>query len=240
MMKKLTAPLICALGILLVVLCSGCVAPPEEKPVKPVDLYDPNQFPQGTPTGPGYVTEATPFETRVPQTQGYHTLLPTTAIPEDQVCVIWFSGSLNMTFEANKTAKSFDLKNPPLYINFTITKPFNVTGERTTSSKYTENRPETTKYSYYSPYSYLEITVRDRTTGTIYTQDGFGKTYGTALNKTIQVMKPGDLLIEIAGNNVTPAIGIWAKPFGNLNDPINLSTMECNTQDYVKRLNRYI
>ena len=127
-----------------------------------------------------------------------------------------------------------------MYINYSITKPFNVTGSKVTSSRSTTNVEVTQTYSYYSPYSYLEFVVRNPSTGEIYTQDGFGKDHGTSLNKTIQISKTGNLLIEVSAFNVTPSIGYWIKPSGNFeNSSINFTQMQCLSQADVKKLNNY-
>jgi len=236
-MKIIQFRIICIAGLIALLTVAGCVAPPEASTTGPVDLYDPNQFSQVTATGsdPGLLAQATPFQTTAVPTQGYSVIETSTPIPEDMVCLIFFS-DYAWTLESNRTAKNFNLLNPPMYINYSIKKPFNVTGTRIITEKGTE---KTVKYSYYSPYAFLEITVRDPVTGEIFQQDGFGKDYGSMTNKTIQITKPGNLLIEIGGNNVTPSVGFWVKPVGNINDPaVNVSTLECRSQDYVKRLNQ--
>jgi hypothetical protein len=229
--------IICMVSLVALLAVSGCVAPPEASTTGPVDLYDPNQFAQVTAGGsdPGLLAQATPFQTTAVQTQGYSVIEPPTQIPEDMVCLIFFS-DYAWTLESNRTAKNFNLLNPPMYINYSITEPFNVTGTKIVTEK---GKEKTVKYSYYSPYAFLEITVRDPVTGEIFQQDGFGKDYGSMTNKTIQITKPGNLLIEIGGNNVTPSVGFWVKPVGNINDPaVNVSALECRSQDYVKRLHQ--
>ena len=182
-------------------------------------------------TTPALVTEATFY----PTPTGTPTLYPVqpvfTPIPEDLVCLIYLV-NLNMTFNVNSSAMSFDLKNPPMYINYSIVNPYNITGTKIS------DEGDTIPYAYFSPNSYFEITVRNQTTGTIYTQDGFGTSYDQNLNKTIQINNAGQLLIEMMGFNVTPTVGIWVKPSQNINGTINLSQNECETQAYVKRLNQ--
>lgn len=241
-MKNILLQIITGVCILSVLLISGCVAPPTETaPSGPTDLYDPNQFATGvTPSGqnPGLLATATPFQTTGTPTLAYNVLKAETPIPEDMVCLIDIA-KVSATLESNRTAKTFDLKNPPMYINYTIIKQYNVTGTRISTSKTGTKIEVTTTYTYFNPLAYLDITVRDPTTGEIFQQDGFGKGYGSMTNKTIQIKKSGNLLIEISAFNTTPGIGFWVKPSGNLNsDIINISSLECRTQDYVKRLNQ--
>jgi hypothetical protein len=238
-MNKILTQMICGILLVSILVVSGCVAPPQEtKSGGSLNSNNPDQIATATTSQSlKILTDVTPFQTQAEPTLGYNTLINPTPIPEDQVCLINFT-TLNSTFQVEKFAKRFDLKNPPMYINYSINKPFNVTGKRIVTSKYSGVKDEVS-YSYLSPYSYLEIAVRNPTTGDIYLQDGFGKKYGTSLNKTIQITKSGDLLIEISGFNVTPSIGIWVKPSENFgNDSINVSKMECHSQEYVKRLNQ--
>jgi len=235
-MKIIPQKIVCLACSLLLVLVAGCVAPPEETISGPVDLYDPNQFASTTTASPdtAVLVEATPFQTTAIPTLAYSNIQQATPIPEDMVCLIFFK-EYDWAFESNKTAKNINLVNPPLYINYTIKKPFNVTGTKIFTDK--SGKDQTIQTSYYSPYAYLEFSIRDPVTGEIFQQDGFGKGYGTMTNKTIQVTKPGNLLIEIGGNNVTPSLGIWVKPAGNIDEAlVNVSNLECWPQDSVKRL----
>ena len=229
------------LSIILILGTAGCVAPPKEivKPAAGETGGDSGQnIASETTVTPQIVAEATLYQTVPTPTMGYSEFVPPTPIPEDQVCLVDLS-SFNWTFESNATAKKFDLKNPPLYINYSITKPFNVSGTKVYFNPDTPDKKTiTVPYTYYSPYAYLDITVRDAISGNIYVEDGFSIKYGQKLNKTIRVQNPGDLLIEIRGNNVTPTVGIWAKPIGNLNSSINFSQLECRSQEYVKMLNQ--
>ena len=88
---------------------------------------------------------------------------------------------------------------------------------------------ETLTYSDYAPYSWFEITVRNKNTGEVYLQDGFGreKGYGIIPNATLKVLKRDDMLIEFHGNNITATSSIWVKPVGNVDNPENNTYAEC-------------
>jgi hypothetical protein len=239
-MTKISVHVIFTVCLFLILAATGCVAPPKEAASSgTTDLYNPDQL--ATPTtadNANMLVEATPFQTQVPTQLQYSVIPNPTPIPEDQVCLVDFT-DYNMTLEPNRSAKRFDLKNPPMYVNYSIHKPFNITTKRVVDSKSGAKKEETVTSDYYSPYAYLEFTFRNPTTGEIFSQDGFGKTYGYSLNKTIQFSKTGDLLIEINGFNVTPSVGFWIKPYGNFeNTSINFTARECRSQDYVKRLNQ--
>jgi hypothetical protein len=219
--------------IIIILICTiaGCVAPPKESPVSQTSSGTPygssspsgNPVVSATPTpSVNYLTDATPFQTPVTPTLGFHTWVPTPTISEDQICLIYFT-KLNATFAVTKTAKSFDLKNPPMYINYSIIDPYYSTGTRQSRS----STVGSVSFKELNPVAYLEITARNRTSGEIYTRDGFGKGYGQYLNKTIKITKPDDLLIEIGGYNVTSTIGIWAKPIGNFGENETFTKTEC-------------
>jgi hypothetical protein len=242
-MKTIFLRLFCAACLVAVLAASGCVAPPVEKTPSAGTSSANNPAGPGsaetTPGNTGILADATPFQVTGTPTMAYSRLVEATPIPEDMVCLVDFT-QFDASLEVNKSAKKFDLKNPPMYINYTITKPFNVTGTRVVKSRSGTNEEITQTYSYYSPYSYLEIVARNPATGEIYTQDGFGKGYGTSLNKTIQISKTGNLLIEINAYNVTPTIGFWVKPSGNFeNSTVDFSTRECLSQAVIKKLNHY-
>ncbi len=235
-----------ASGVVIIVLLvlSGCVAPQKDVTPPAGTVPASGSSPGGNagqatpvPTTPGLVSEATLFQTQTIPPTVYGTIPPTTSIPEDKVCLVSLE-KLNMTFEVSSSAKSFDLRNPPLYINYSIVNPFMATGTKISKSRYSNKAEIEAQYSYYSPYSYFEITVRNPKSGEIYIQDGFGTRYDTTLNKTIQVNKPGELLIEMKGYNVTPVVGIWVKPLQNINASADLSHNECQSQAYVKKFNQ--
>jgi hypothetical protein len=240
-MRKIIFQIVCVVYLLLVLAASGCVAPPtENKSATSGKTGVKNSAGHGasgnTSENPGILAEATQFQVDTTSALGYHEIVAATPLPDDIVCLVEFA-KFNATFRANNTAKRFDLKNPPMYISYNITKPFNVTGTR---QRKIEGKLVNETYQYYNPYSYLEFTIRNPINGEIYNQDGFSTKYGTNLNKTIQISKTGDLLIEVNANNLTPFIGYWIKPSGNFeNTSIDFTTMKCLPQANVKKLNNY-
>jgi len=227
-------------GLIIIVLLfsvlSGCITPPKETPVSTIiderssQYQTPADTPsvviQPTPQTGSYLTPATPFPTRttIPPSYSYPLTQPTPD-PRDRVCRI-YTVNFDTTTEIKKIAEQFNLKNPPMYINYSITDVAYVSGTRGVIKKYSD-QSESGSYKYVDPIAYLEITVRNRTTGTIYTQDGFGKGYEQYMKKTIKVWKPDDMLIEIGGYKLAGVITIWVKPVGNFeNDTVSPGT-EC-------------
>jgi hypothetical protein len=138
-----------------------------------------------------------------------------TPIPQDMTCSIF---SKNAAYAYNGTAFSFNQKNPPMFINYTVI-PKNVTVNKVYTDSNTK-QTVTKTFSDYSPSSWLEVTVRNNATKEIVLQDGFGaaKGYPTYLSRTLKVLKNGDLYVEIRGNDVTASVTIWVKPHGNFDE----------------------
>jgi hypothetical protein len=231
-MKKISAHMIFGIAIILALMATGCIAPPKGTTPAPVSSNNlvrasvsgtNNSTP--VPTTQSYVTEATPFETTVlPIPAQVHALPSVTQNPEDIVCLISFT---THTYSYNKTAFTFNLTNPPMYINYTIINPRILTGTKTIPMHSSEN-VDTVPFSYFDPTSWFEITVRNKTTGAILLQEGFMNGHEEYTNRTIKVFNKGDLLVEMEGNrDVTAAVGIWVKPEGNLKSSFDTNTTEC-------------
>jgi hypothetical protein len=232
-------------GIIVVIatmITAGCIAPPEES----LDNITLDYTIQKTPTEitpitttPLYVTEVTPYVTLISlsptgmPTEGYHIFTAPTPLPEEQSCRIF---TTTQQFVYNGSAFTFNLKNPPMYINYTA-KPQNITGYDVYTSRFGNKQDMTVKYDRYDPRAYLEITVRDKNTGEIYLQDGFGKDYSTYLTRTLKVLNQGDLLVEISGNKMTATINFWVKPVGNFDNPEDLTFDACTYWEVAPRDN---
>ena len=239
-MKSVHVKVILAAFLIGMLVAAGCVAPPADDPASVAAAKAKQAATKikvtSTTGGTDLLPDATPFAVTATETLAYSRIDEATPIPEDMVCLIYIS-DFDWKFQQNKTAKNINLVNPPLYVNYSIKKPYNITENKVVNKKTGDKKEITIKQSIYSPYAYLEVVARDKNTGEVYTRDGFGKEFGYTLNRTIQVTKSADLLIEIGGYNVTPNVGIWVKPAGNLNTSlINLSKLECRSQEYVKRM----
>jgi len=145
----------------------------------------------------------------------YPTLLANTQIPPDMTCSIY---SKTAVYGYNGSAFTFNQKNPPMFINYTVI-PKNVTVNKVFTDPNTK-QSKTLTYSDYSPSSWFEVTVRDNATRDVILQDGFGgtKSYTTYLSRTLKVLKSGDLLVEFRGNDIRASATIWVKPHGNFDE----------------------
>ncbi len=94
----------------------------------------------------------------------------------------------------------------------------------------------------YSPVSWFEVTVRSKSTGEIYLQDGFGtgKGYTEYINRTLKVLKRDNMQIEFKRNNITATAMVWVKPGNNIDDTSKFNmTTDCayfdpNPRDFVQ------
>jgi hypothetical protein len=232
--------LIGCIALVLMIAATGCVAPPKDTSTGVTYTYNPGASAPNTTTGSSspYVTEVTPFVTTqnmiVCQTEtlGYHTFATQTPSPSDRSCRINFK---SQAYSYNGSAFTFDLKNPPMYINYTVV-PANITVNKAVTSRDTTKEDQVIQFSTYDPQSYFEITVRNKTSGTIYLQDGFGTDYSTYLTRTLKVLNTDDMLIELKGNKITANVSFWVKPTGNFDNPDNMTFDACtywegNTRD---------
>ena len=210
--------------IILLVVASACVAPP--KPASSPNSSAGNTSQPGatgstvtTVPTPLYVTIETPFATptTIPQTPDAKTTITPTPVPDEWVEIY----RITHYYSYNATAFSYDLKNPPMVIHFSL-QPVNVTGKKVILKHYgldietTEEVP----YERYSPYSWFEVTVRDKTTGRILAQDGFGNAkgnqYSQNVNNTIKVYNYGEVLVGLDGNLVTATVDVKVKKDKNI------------------------
>jgi len=234
-MTKQICCAVLASGIVLMLLVAGCVTPPKGTTTSSTsgNYYATETNAQETPTSPTYVNAATPFVTstsgvQAGSSQGGNPYATPTPIAADLSCLIYQNTQF---FSYNTTAISFDLKNPPMYITYSVV-PFNITVDKYVNSKQSAGW-ETLQYSDWAPYSWFEITVRDNETGDVYLDDGFGpyrasNPLSVYINATLgPILNTGNLHIEMTGNNITATTGIWVKPVGNIDDPQNQTFPEC-------------
>jgi len=230
LMKNNPGFFICLLIMITGVIISGCVAPPAEVSSGAAKTTSPATVVSSAQTfNTSYIAEVTPFVTFYPaggpttETPGYHVFTTPTPNPGDKSCRIY---TTTQKFTYNGTAFTFDLKNPPMYINYSVV-PANVSEKKVATMGYSNKTEYYLQYTAYDPQSYLEITVRNKTSGEIYLQDGFGKEYSTYLQRTLKVLKQDDMLVEIKGNKITATINAWVKPAGNFDDADNRTFEAC-------------
>lgn len=205
--------------LILFLTISGCISPPVETPLKatttkPAVVQTTLKITTPTAT-PTYVTISTPYMTPEPtSTLVYRTVPIISPVKEDYVIIY---STKNQPFAFNKTAVSFDLKNPPMLIDFQLSNT-NITRNISGESRMLKNEWTFNNTVYYDPVAYFEVTVREKSTGNIILQDGFGqsKQYGTENPRHLKVYSAGNYLIEFGGNKVRANINLSVKREGNI------------------------
>lgn len=223
-----------SLFLIAFLIFAGCVAPPKETPGTTDSagsssvVTGKHAIPDTTTTPVGvYVTQATAYVTLVTieSSDTTDSRIPSTPtpVPQDQSCRIF---TTSQTYFYNGTAFTFDLKNPPMFINYSVI-PQNITVKKAATSRFGSKEDVVIEYSTYDPQSYFIITVRSKSSGEIYLEDGFGIDYTTYLSRTLKVMDADDMLIEIKGNKIAATTNFWVKPYGNFDDPQNMTFDAC-------------
>lgn len=111
-------------------------------------------------------------------------------------------------------AYAYELNNPPLVINFDI-KPridSRTIWYESKSGSYDANGNRADVYittPQISPDAWFEIIVRDKATGQITLDDGYGKTFGGDTKRTVSVRSSGDYQIEMSGNQVNVTVKMY-------------------------------
>jgi len=113
----------------------------------------------------------------------------------------------NMVFIYNRTAFTYDLENPPLLIDYTLTVP-NITKTRVVTDPVSGD-DETVTITYPDPAAAFEVTVRDLKTKRVLLQNGYGGNYDVAYSKQLWVRYPGNYYIELFGTRLTADIKFW-------------------------------
>ena len=209
------------IALIFILAASGCISPPKEAPLNATITK--TKTTAGVPTTivttvptPVYVTIETPYAT---PTVAYWTITPAVSpIKEDYVVIYSIK---NQPFTYSKSAVSFDLKNPPMLIDFSLSVN-NVTRNIEGDSRVLTNEWTTFQTNNYDPNAYFEVIVREKSNGNIILQDGFGqsKQYGTENPRHLKIFGAGDYLIEFAGNKVTANVNLSVKRAGNINQSV--------------------
>jgi hypothetical protein len=211
-------------SLICIIAVSGCIAPPKEAPLTTTVNKNTIAVPTVIVTTipiPVYVTFETPYVTPgATSTITNRTIPVVSPIMEDYVVIYSIK---NQPFAYSKSAVSFDLKNPPMLIDFRVSAA-NITGEGIFTSKYGDSAGDEVliKTDYLDPGAWFEITVREKSSGKIVLQDGFGqsKQYGAENIRHLKIYSAGDYLIEFSGNKLSASVNLSVKREGNINQSV--------------------
>jgi len=208
-------------ALIFILAVSGCITPPKEAPL--IATTTKTKTTSIVPTSivttvppPVYVTIETPYAT---PTIAYWTITPTVFPIKDDYVVIY--SLKNQPFAYSKSAVSFDLKNPPMQIDYSLSVT-NVTRNLEGNSRVLTNEWTTYQTNNYDPMAYFEVFVREKSTGNIVLQDGFGqsKQYGNENIRRLTVYRSGNYIIEFNGNMLSANVNLSVKREGNINQSI--------------------
>jgi hypothetical protein len=238
--------------IVAAVYSSGCIVPTKDKPAPasqsqgtnylvPGTGGTPQQQPQDNPQNQvATATQGSPTPTPMPDDTRYLTPVPTypvtsgngpvyrnLSIYADPTQIIRNYEDIynnELSLKDYTVAYAYDLKNPPLIIDFDVKpKMDDLTiwsesrsgslSDATTGTGGGVVDPKRadvyTHVTQLSPDAWFEIKVLDKTNGNVILDDGFGKTFGGDTKKTVSVRSYGNYQIEMSGNKVNVSVRMY-------------------------------
>lgn len=192
-------------AVMVVLLASaGCAELPEDGESGWSGLFSPSETPDTSGTqelDPGYLTPATPYPTPTSSMAGPTLSQVPRAPPTPEPYVIIYNRTSQFNLTHGAEAFSFNLTSPPLIIEFRV-EPEMVTRTIEAKSDYEKKQYKDYKQTYPGEDSWFKVTVRERETGRIVAEDGFGKLYSVDARKQVFLGQYGNYLIELTGNKV--------------------------------------
>jgi len=191
-------------------------------PVTPLQIRTPTPATTTIPPTPSLkqadnlITTYVTIETPVPQVTEPRQLLQPDVSRRSYDDFITIYSLTNQTLTQAFPNVSFNLVNPPLIIDYTVTS-YNVT-----DIKYIEYKMKSTYYkqniTVTRPYedTWFKIIVRDKDTGNIIAEDGYGKTLSTERTKSLHIQKSGNFQFEFDGEFGTVSLTMKVDKFGNI------------------------
>lgn len=165
-----------------------------------------------------YVTEVTPVATATPEPMVPSSVLlaqQKTSV-EDEYALIY---SRDMSFYENGTpvAVVFDVKKPPLVINFTVIPDIAHRTKVITNRTSTKDYPDAVlNLSRPSEFSRFTITIYDSTTGKEVDQDGYGGIYDQCTDNTYTLREAGSYRVRFDGENTIVHVDMYLPREGNI------------------------
>jgi len=178
-----------------------------------------NPTPTPIPDDTRYLTQVPTYEVTSDSGPTYRNLSfviePTATIPNYQEI---YNNELSL--KDYTVAYAYDLTNPPLIINFNIQPNIETRTMwyENRSGEFNSSRPSLldpsrsdvlATTSQISPNAWFEIIVRDKSTGNIVLDEGFGKTFGSETMRTVSVRNYGNYQIDMSGNEVNAIVKMY-------------------------------
>ena len=196
--------------LIFLILFAGCG---QKLPTRNTTVKNPWGNTTTTPQGTGSAVQTTvipkttsPFVqvTVVPETTTTGSPVPTYRTPPpgaNSTANLTLLDEKILIFNYNSTAYSYNLQNPPLCIDYTLTVQ-NISRLKVETDPVSGAESDIT-VTYPDPLALFQVTVKDLKTDRIIAQDGYGGQYDIEYSKQVWVRYPGNYYIEFTGNRVT-------------------------------------
>ncbi|WP_317065041.1 hypothetical protein [Methanoculleus caldifontis] len=188
--------------LILLLASAGCAELPPSGESGWSGLFSPSETQEIPPAGepdPGYLTPATPYPTPTSSRTSPTLSQAPQASPTPEPYVIIYNRTTQFNATHTVEAFSFNLTAPPLLIEFKV-EPEMVTRIIEAKSDYEKKQYKEYKQTFPSEDAWFKVTVRERGSGRIVAEDGFGKLYSADTRKQVFIGRHGDFLIELTGN----------------------------------------
>ena len=185
--------------MVLILASAGCAElPPDSGSMWSGAASSPTDAPVEGDPDPGYLTSVTPYPTPTSDMARPTLSRPPEAAPIPDTYVTIY----DQTIQYPQATKAFalDLTTPPLIIEFEV-EPKMITRIKRAKSDYGKREYKDYKQTFPSESAWFLVTIRDRGTGSIVAQNGFGKLYSADAKKKVFIGRSGDYQIELAGGD---------------------------------------
>ena len=166
-----------------------------------------------------YVSVVTPIVTQTDDLTTFLRTPPTVPVtPEQDTYIYIYSGNLSYLSGESPTAVAFDVKEPPLVINYNVI-PVIVKDSKVAVNRSAKKELRTDmmiNFTYPSPDSSFFITIYDRKSGEKIAQDGYGRLYGLIPQKTFIVREVGSYIVQFEGSESEAHVDMLLKREGNI------------------------
>jgi hypothetical protein len=204
--------------LILLILSAGCGQRVPTRNTTPKNPWG-NTTPRGTGGStvqtPVVPTTTSPFVqvTVIPQTTMTGTP-PRITPPQvaNSTATLTLIDEKTMVFSYNKTAFNFELQNPPLLIEYTLTVP-NITKTRVETDP-VSGGDRTVSVTYPDPVAWFQVSVMDMGTKRVIVRDGYGGQYDVSYSKKVWVRYPGNYYIEFSGQRLSAYVKFWTPKQG--------------------------
>jgi hypothetical protein len=164
-----------------------------------------------------YVTAVTPIKVATSQSTLRATQFVSATSEEADAYTAIYSNDLSYSVQDVPSAVAFNVVNPPLVVNYTVS-PLMVTDVKNIYNHTATHKgaDELVNVTRPSESAWFTVTIYDKATGREVAQDGYGNAYGLIPQKTFTYRTAGNYLIQFDGENTDVHVDMFIKREGNL------------------------